>query len=364
MAAHTTELAHRLEQAGHQTRLVSWSRLYPKALYPGEQAVPQGVPDLAPFPATSRPLAWDRPGSWWRVGRSLRASDPIGVDHVVLVHVVPAVVPAHLALLRALGRGTPVTVVAHNVLPHEPHPGAVQLVRALLRRADAVLVHSAEQAQLARSLGARAVRQVPLPPHLPGGAALPRTPHDPPVRLLALGMVREYKGTDLLIEAVQRAVAGGVDVRLTVAGELWGSAGDRVRELAAQQGSAEVGSTDVVGLRAGYVPAPALAGLLAEHDVLALPYRSATASQNALLGFAHGLPVLATRTGTFADDVRDGVDGLLVPPDDVGALAQAVARLAAPGVLDQLRAGVRAPDLDTPWKQYLDAALGDGLDTP
>jgi glycosyltransferase involved in cell wall biosynthesis len=343
VAAHTTELAHHLVDAGHEVELVSWSHLYPKLLYPGEQAVPQGVPDVVPFPRTTRQLSWARPGSWWRTGRRLR-----GVDLVVVVHVVPAVVPAHLALLRALGRSTPVSVIAHNVLPHEAHLGAARLVRALLARAGRVVVHSGEQARLARELGARRVAQVALPPHLPGGAPLDRTPHDGPPRLLALGVVRDYKGVDLLLEALREVP----DLRLTVAGEMWGEAGERVRRLAADP--ALSGRVDV---RDGYVPAPALAPLLAAHDVLALPYRTATASQNALLAFAHGLPVLATRTGTFTHDVRDGVDGLLVEPGSAAALADALRALAEPGRVETLRHGVRAPDLEGPWHAYLGALL-------
>ena len=64
VAAHTTALAHELEEAGHEVALVSWSHLYPPALYPGEQAVPDGSPDARPFPGTTRPLSWARPDSW------------------------------------------------------------------------------------------------------------------------------------------------------------------------------------------------------------------------------------------------------------------------------------------------------------
>ena len=344
VAAHTTELAHHLARAGHDVELVSWSHLYPRALYPGEQAVPDGVPDVAPFARTTRSLSWARPGSWWRTGRRLRDA-----DLVVVVHVVPAVVPAHLALLRALGRGTRVAVVAHNVLPHEGHAGAAQLVRRLLARADRVVVHSGEQARLAREHGARDVIEVALPPHLPGGDPARRPPYDGPPRLLALGVVRDYKGVDLLLEAL-RAVPG---VRLTVAGEMWGEAGDRVRRLAT---SAEL--LDRVEVRDGYVPATALAHLLATHDVLALPYRAATASQNALLAFAHGLPVLATRAGTFAHDVRDGVDGLLVEPGSVAALEEALRELARPGRVAELADAVRAPDGEGPWQRYVEALEG------
>ena len=353
VAAHTTTLAHELEEAGHEVTLVSWSHLYPSALYPGEQSVPPGSPDVDPFPRTLRVLSWARPDTWVRSGRRLR-----DVDLVVVVHVVPAVVPAHLSLLRAAGvgrgprgrlpRASPRSVViAHNVLPHEGRPGDRQLMEALVRRVDAVVVHSDDQAALARGLGARHVKQLPLPPHLPGGPPEPRHARagdDGAVRILSLGIVRDYKGVDLLVDAV-----GDVPgIHLTVAGELWGDAGRRVRELASDPRLD--GRVDV---HSGYVPADRIAGLLARHDVVALPYRSATASQNALLARLHGVPVLASAVGTFPDHVRDGIDGLLVPPSDREALVAALRRLREPGCVDRLRAAVRPPDLSGPWANYV-----------
>jgi len=375
VAAHTTELAHRLAAAGHDTLLVSWSRLYPAALYPGEQAVPDGGPDLAPYPRTLRVLRWDRPGTWWRTGRRLRR---LGVDVVVVVVVVPVQVPALLALVRAVRGGSApngprrngiaerfshsadiaaprIVVLAHNVVPHETHPGSEQLMRRMLAAADTVLVHSPELAADATAHGARQVLVADLPPHLPGGA--PRVQPDParavgegPTRVLALGMVREYKGIDLLLEAA--AQVPGVTV--TVAGEQWGRAGERLRALAADPRL--VGR---VRLEAGYVPGEQVPALVAAHDVLALPYRHATASQNVLLGHAHGLPVIATDVGTFARQIADGVDGLVVPPGDVPALAGALREVTRPRTLEKLRRGVPPIDLDRPWQRYLETLLHD-----
>ncbi len=366
VAAHTTSLAHELAEAGHDVTLVSWSHLYPSKLYPGEQAVPGGAPDVEPFPRTVRALSWARPDTWVRTGRRLR-----GFDVVVVVHVIPAVVPAHLTLLRAAGagrrvvgasrrvvgagrrgRGAPgaahpgprTVVIAHNVLPHETHVGDRELMQQLFERVDAVLVHSDEQARLAYELHAPRVSVTDLPPHLPGGAPVDRPAHDGPPRLLALGMVRDYKGVDLLMEALAK-VPGPT---LTVAGEMWGSSGERVKELAR-----DPRLRDRVEVHGGYVPADRLASLLASHDVLALTYRSATASQNALLGRQHGLAVLASDVGTFGSQVRDGVDGLVVPPSDEGALVKALERLAEPGYADELRSRVRPPDLSGPWANYL-----------
>ncbi len=357
IAAHTTMLAHKLAAAGHEVTVLSWSHLYPRLLYPGEQVVPGGTPDVPPFPRTVRMLSWARPDSWARAGWSVQDADA-----VIVVHVIPQVVPAQLMLLAAAGAGatrsdgsrgpTPVAV-AHNVLPHETRPGDKALMRALLRRVAAVVVHSSEQALLAGTLGARVVRQLDLPAHLPGGPPVPRVPGQDGTRLLALGIVRDYKGVDLLLEAL-REVPG---LTLTIAGELWGAAGQQVRDLAAQPDL-----TGRVEILDGYVPADQIAPLLARHDVLTLTYRHATASQNVLLAARHGLPVLATEVGTFGDQVRDGIDGLLVPAQDHTALVAALRRLADPAYVARLASGVRAPDLEGPWAHYVQAlvALGRG----
>ncbi len=346
IAAHTTMLAHHLADAGHEVTLVSWAHLYPSMLHHADATVPDGVPEVPPFPRTIRALSWARPDTWVRAGRRLRA-----MDAIIVVHVLPAVVPAHLALLRAAGalrhapRPRPQSiVVCHNVLPHEPHAGDSRLMGWLFGQVDATLVHSADQARVAHDLGALRVSVADLPPHLPGGAPAHRGPHSGPTRLLALGHIREYKGIDLLL----RAMRSVPDISLTIAGELWGDNRRLVPELAADpalEGRVEV--------RDGYVPADELADLLAGHDVLVLPYRTASASQNVILAHAHGLPVLASDIGPFTQQVEDGVNGLLVPPDDERALAGALRRLGDPDLRQRLADGVQTPDLSGPWARYL-----------
>lgn len=347
-ARHTTELAHRLRAAGHEVVIESWRAQYPARLYPGQQTVEEAEGE--PFPATRRRLAWYRPDGWLAAGCRLRRT-----DLVVFALITPIQVPAYLAMLAALRAGLRrrcrVVVICHNVLPHERRPGDVPLVRALLRRSDAVVVHSAAQADLARSLASRIpITVAALPPHFPVAAARsPAATSEAGVRLLFFGIVRPYKGLDVLL----RALAGAPDsVTLTVAGEFWGGTASTETLIA------ELGIGDRVTLRPGYVPASEIPARFAAADVLVLPHREATASQNALLAFAYGVPVITTTAGSLADQVRDGVDGLTVAPGDAEDLRRALVTVGEPGVAARLASGVRSVDSGSRWCAYLTAIAG------
>lgn len=340
VAQHTTRLAHELAARGHEVELVSWSAQYPALLYPGQQKVE--VPEQPVFPRTTYPLSWRWPVGWWRTGRRLARS----ADLVVLVLVTPVQAPALATLMRAL-RGTRTLVLCHNVLPHERRAIDERLVRSVLGRADAVLVHAEGERTTAQSLTRAPVAVSALPPHFVSGpGSTPRAVERPPLRsVLFFGIVRPYKGLDVLL----RALADVPDVRLVVRGEFWGGP-EQARALAA-----ELGLADRVDLQDGYVEAGQVPELFDAADALVLPYRSSTASQNASLGHEHGVPVVATRVGTMAQDVQDGQDGLLCEPGDPASLAAALRRLYEPGVLEQLRSGIRPSDGHQQWDAYVTA---------
>jgi glycosyltransferase involved in cell wall biosynthesis len=347
-ARHTTELAHRLNAAGHDVIIESWRAQYPARLYPGQQTV--DVPEGEPYPRTRRRLAWYRPDGWLAEGRRLRPA-----DLVVFAYLTPLQVPPYLAIMARLGQKTRTAVICHNVLPHERRPGDVPLTRALLGRAGTVLTHSAAQAAQARQLApAATVRTVAMPPHLPGSApkdqATERAGLSAPAtaRLLFFGIVRPYKGLDVLLRALAQAPA---HVTLTVAGEFWGDITEMDNLIA------DLGIRDRVTLRPGYVPADEIPALFGAADALVMPYREATASQNALLAFSHGVPVITTTTGALAEAVRDGVDGLTCAPGDTEDLLRVLKEISDPEVVRRLRAGIPAVDPDRGWAGYLRVLL-------
>lgn len=351
-ARHTTELAHRLDALGHTTAIESWRAQYPTFLYPGQQTITD--PEGEPFPGTRHRLAWYRPDGWWRTGRRL-ARD---ADLVVLTVFSPVQVPAYLGLLagvRSSGSDTRVVALCHNVLPHERRAVDVSLTRALLRRVDGVLTHGPEQTHLAEGLlgfGRRPPVTAPMPPHLPETGGPAEGAPGERRHLLFLGIVRPYKGVDLLLRAL--ATGAPEDVFLTVAGEFWGGTGELDTLVA------DLGLTDRVRFRDGYVPADELPELFASADAVVLPYRTATATQNVWLAHEHGVPVVATRAGTLPDHVREGVDGLLCRAGDEADLARALKEFYTPGTPERLRSAVRPVAPEPHWRSYIERLLSLG----
>jgi glycosyltransferase involved in cell wall biosynthesis len=344
---HTTELAHRLAAAGHQVSLQSWRSQFPTVLYPGKATVDE--PEVPLFPDTARSLAWYRPDDWWLTARRLGRR----FDALLLTVFTSIQVPVYLTMATAArAHGCRVVALCHNVLPHETHSFDKPLMRALLRRCDAVLVHSAAEASVATSLARIPVEVAALPLHLPHsgpstiappGAAGPRPASH---QLLFFGIVRRYKGLDLLL----RALAGTKpEISLTVAGEIWADRAELLTLIAELQLGERVTLSD------GYVAAQDVAAYFAEADALVLPYRSGTASQNALIALQFGIPVIATRAGAIAAAISDGVNGILCAPGDVADLTGAISLLYEPGVLERLQRGVRPPDTGPAWEQYIAA---------
>ena len=225
---------------------------------------------------------------------------------------------------RLLARGRPRVWTAHDVLPREPRPGQIAGTRKIVQEMDAVVVHSDHGARRLRDeLGVDAER-VRVVPH---GAFdyLTRLPEEKPLPdelaevkgpvILCFGLIRPYKGIDVLLEAFA-SVEGA---------ELWIVGMPRMpigplRE-SADRASGTVRFVD------RFVTDPEIPAYFRRADVVVLPYREIDQSGVLYTALAFGKAIVATSVGGFTEAAeRDGV-ARLVPPEDPGALAEAVDEL-------------------------------------
>lgn len=144
-------------------------------------------------------------------------------------------------------------------------------------------------------------------------------------RIAFVGELGPRKGTPQLIEALALLV-GHRNWTATIAGN-----GMLEESLAAVQ---RLGIADRVSIP-GWLNSAAVNHLLCRTDILVLPSFAENLPMAILEAFAHGVPVVSTPVGAIPEVVEPGRNGLLVPVDDVGALARALGQLIASPELRQ-----------------------------
>ncbi len=322
IAHYTTLLAKHLRQT-HKVLLLSFSQQYPGWLFPGKS-------DKDP---SERPLQTEahyklnplNPLTWQQTLRQIRAWQP---DVVIIPWWHPYFAPVWWGLARGIRRMAPrpqLLFICHNVRPHEQGRFSQRLLpyvlKMVLGQGDGFVVHSqADRAILRAYLPQARVVVSPLPTYAELGngpaAELPvELPTDRPL-LLFCGLVRPYKGLDVLLDALALVKQ---PVHLLVAGEFW--QGSRASY---QEQIHRLGLTDCVTIIDEYLPDELLAACIDRANVVVLPYRSATQSAVVQTAFGRGKPVITTDVGGLAEVVENGRTGLVVPAENPSALAEAI----------------------------------------
>jgi glycosyltransferase involved in cell wall biosynthesis len=182
---------------------------------------------------------------------------------------------------------------------------------------------------------------------VPGPAAVRGHAGGASPHLLFLGQLGERKGVSDLLQALALPPLRASQWSMTLAGD--GDVAYYRREAAG------MGLADRVTLP-GWVDGPEVKRLLGSADVLVLPSHAEGLPLAVLEGFAHGLAVVTTPVGAIPEVVQDDVNGLLVPPGDVPALADALLRVVSDAAL-RTRLGVSARaqwERDFAMHQYAD----------
>jgi glycosyltransferase involved in cell wall biosynthesis len=261
-------------------------------------------------------LAWrliQAPITIMKLSKRLRRLDP-----QLAVCAMPG--PLDLLMILALHRfGIPAAVIVHDA---EAHPGdRIPLLqmsqRALLRRADLVILLSMHVAERLRANGslrpATPIIVASLPP-LSFGAVAPLAARAGPRRLLCFGRLRAYKGLDLLAAAL-RSLGPLADLEVRVVGN-----GPESTALAALR------ILPGVKVENRWVPESEVNTLLNWADVVVLPYREASQSGIAPTALASGRRVIATRVGGLPEQLGDSPLATLCEPE-AASLAAAIKRV-------------------------------------
>jgi glycosyltransferase involved in cell wall biosynthesis len=235
---------------------------------------------------------------------------------------------------RLLPRGRPLVLTAHDVLPREPRRGQLRAQRRLYEHFDAVVVHSRHGARrLSEELGIAPERVHVIPhgafQHLaapPAASERPPYQTDKPV-VLCFGLMRPYKGIDLLLEAWR-----GIDQA-----ELW-IAGMPRMDISALMAGAPAN----VRFVPRFIGDHELGAYFRRADLLVLPYREIDQSGVLFTALAFGKPLLLSDVGGFPEVAASGA-ARLFKAGDVAALHDRLRELLGdPAALARLAEQARA----------------------
>ncbi len=301
---------------------LGFKNMYPAWLFPGEKRAmdPVRQPPNGPYMTVRHRLAWYNPAGWLFQAMTAR---------VDILHVqwwsLPLFPVAFTAVLASKFLGRKIVVTVHNALSHEASPGFLRATRWMCRWADHLIVHSEQNVrQLLEVYGMEAARIT----RIPHGAAMtearsmPREaarnelglPRDAVV-FLNFGMIRPYKGVDILLRAFADVVRRYPQAHLVIAGKPW------TDWAPYQQQIEEAGMGGHVHLFLEYIPEARVPVFISAVDLIVAPYVHFDAQSGVgMLAMPCRKPLLVSDTGGLPEWVARE-PRWVVPKGDAQALA-------------------------------------------
>lgn len=322
LATFNQRLCKQFNDEGHDCAIVSFSLQYPSFLFPGTT---QYSSDPPPDGITIHTLINSiNPLNWISVGRRLKKSKP---DLIVVRFWLPFMGPALGTILRQVKKNkhTKIVCIADNVVPHEKRPGDTAFTRYFLKSCDAFITMSEKvMGDLRKFEPVKPARQVQHPLYDNFGAAVSKEEARQHLGLAAeeklilfFGFIRQYKGLDLLFEAMADKRVQAAGIKLLVAGEFYED------EKPYQELIQRLQLQASIILRTQFIPDSEVRNYLCSADCVVQPYRNATQSGVTPLAYHFEKPMIVTNVGGLPALVPHGKVGLVCEPEP-SSIAEAI----------------------------------------
>lgn len=307
-------LAREFQREGHEVLTYTFTLQYPSFLFPGKTQYSTG-----PAPedlSIVRKINSVNPFNWLKVGREIRRQRP---DMVMIRFWLPFLAPCLGTIARVIRRDKNIKVVGllDNVIPHERRIGDKLFARYMIKSIEGYVAMSESVLGDAKSFDdTKPFALTPHPLYDNFGAKVSREEAikhlslDGDTRyILFFGLIRDYKGLDLLLRAFADERLRDKQVKLIVAGEFYSNA-EMYEQLEQELGLAE----HIVWYKE-FIPADQVRYFFAAADLVAQPYKSATQSGITQIAYHFERPMLVTNVGGLAEIVPHGKVGYVAEPN-------------------------------------------------
>ena len=303
----------------HIVKAFSFSRQYPDFLFPGKTQYVTPEDEAMPVEAEAM-LDTIHPFTWIRTARAIRAWKP---DLLVMKYWMSWFAPSLGYVARHCGCRS--VVVLDNVIPHEAHWFDKPLTTWFLKGCTGFVSMSESVEKDLLSLRPDAPHiQLPHPLYAHFGPKISREEAaatlgvDPAKKtLLFFGLIREYKGLDILLEAFRDLPE---DYQLVIAGEPYGSFDKYQAIIDTLPGK------ERVHVFPDYIRDSQVKQFFCAADVAVLPYRSATQSGISSIAYHFDVPMIVTDVGGLRGTIGDRGTGIVADRPSPEAIRTEVLR--------------------------------------
>lgn len=322
IAAFNERLAQEFIREGHDVRIETFTIQYPDFLFPGKtQFSDDPKPDGLSINRTVNSI---NPFNWISVGQRIRKEAP---DLVISRFWIPFIGPSLGTISRLIGGNRKTTVIGltDNIIPHEKKPGDRPLTAWFLNSCDGIIAMSESvltDLDTFDKMKPRRYGPHPIYDHYGDIStreeALNILGLDPGFNyLLFFGLIRDYKGLDLVIESLADERLTNKKLRLIVAGEFYANEKkyrDLVKSLQLEN--------DIIFVDK-YIPNGEVSTYFNACDMVVQPYKSATQSGVTQVAYHFCKPMLVTNVGGLPEIVAHQKAGYVCEPEP-GSITEAI----------------------------------------
>lgn len=294
--------------------LFTFSLQYPSFLFPGKtQLSSEGYSGNISIRVVINSID---PINWIKTGILLRKIAP---DLIIIKFWIPFMAPCFGTILRiAKTNGhTKVITIIDNIIPHEKRPGDKILARYFVGAVDGFVAMSRKVLEDISKFNTSKPRVFSAHPIYDNfGAAVSKSQAleslglDPSYRyILFFGFIRDYKGLDILLNAIANPEIRKMRIRLIVAGEFYTDPKLYVDLIHKN------GIDDLVILSNDFIPDSEVYKYFCASDIVVQPYKNATQSGVTQIAYHFNKPMITTNVGGLGEFVPDGVVGYVVDPE-------------------------------------------------
>ncbi len=351
ISKHTFILVEKLSQK-HSVDVINYSRQYPDFLFPGKT---QYLENKSEIERSCRWIDSINPLTWFKTGNRLAKKK---YDLIIFRFWNPFFAPALGVIAGILKKKSPKTKLmslSDNILPHEKTPLGDFLTTYLFQKLDGHVVQSNQTENELQEVVENPIYEkrfhpiyTNFPKKIDKITARRKLGLSAKNIILYFGIIRDYKGFDILLNAIAELKDSGLDFHLLAGGECYGS-DEKYTQLISN-----LGIFDYITWHNKYIPDSEVSNYFSAADVVALPYRTASQSGVTQMAYSYDLPVIVTKVGGLPEIVDEGQSGFTIEPENPKELANMLEKNMKAGRFLEMATYIKKFKQKFSWNHFVD----------